>query len=272
MDTVRANDAEQHILMHWGRPGALGDATSPAVFAPEAGFATVYHLDEAANADAGGYRDATPNGNHASAAAINPGAQVAGVIGMAKAFAGTPTTSLGPLAAAMPKGFGGNASFTVSFWLRLRMVQERQTILDFGAMGHRKDVHFLLHPDTTTQFGAYDDSGTGTQPAAWQSVLKLPQAVARWTHLATVYDAGRGTLAVYVDGARADSLAVPAMAVDASGGLHIGQAIRTAAALQPTEYPFNGELDEVRFETRALAPDRIKLDYATQKPSPESRP
>lgn len=264
IDTVRANDAGQHVLMYWGRPGALGDASGSAVFAPDEGFAAVYHLDEAANAEAGGYEDATPNADHATAASVNPGAQVAGVIGSAKAFAGTPASSPGTLTAAMPKGFGGNASFTVSFWLRFQSVPQRQNILDFGAMGLQKDVHFLLNPDTTVQFGGYDENATGAGPAPWQAVFKLPQALARWTHVATVYDADKGTLQVYVDGVRADSLVVPAMAVDASGGLRIGQAIKTAA--QSTEYPFNGALDEVRFESRASTPERIKLDYATQKP------
>jgi hypothetical protein len=265
LDTVRGNDAEQHILMYWGGTGAKGGLPGPAVFAPEAGFAAVYHLDDAANTDTGGYRDATPNGNHATAASINPGAGISGVIGPAKGFAGTPTSSQGTLTAPMPPGFGGNASFTVSFWLQYRMAPLRQGILDFGSYDLQKDVHFLLRPDTTVQFGAYDRNQTGADPAAWQSVFKLPQPLARWTHVATVYDSGKGTLEVYVDGARADSLAVPAMAVDAAGGLRIGQAIVTDFN-PPRDTPFNGDLDEVRFENRALSPERIKLDYMTQKP------
>jgi Concanavalin A-like lectin/glucanases superfamily len=251
--------------MFWGKPGANPSTGGQSVFDPAAGFATVYHLAESPTSAVGGYKDATSSANHATAASLDPTSQVNGVIGMAKSFSGNPTSVDRALTAALPQGFAGNSSFTVSFWMRCRMVPQRQGILDFGTYGLQQNMHFLLLPDTTIQFGAYNENPSGAGPASWQSTIKVPQAPERWTHFTTVYGAAQGSLMVYVNGARADSLSVPAMAIDASGGLRIGKPIGTAIQ-PPVEYPFNGELDEIRFVNRALPAERILLDYTTQRP------
>lgn len=265
IDTVRANATDQGIRMFWGKPDAKPSEDEQTVFDPEAGFATVYHLAESPISELGGYKDATPLGNHVTAASLDPASQVNGVIGLAKSFSGTPTSADRALTAALPQGFAGNSSFTVSFWMRCRMAPQRQGILDFGTYGLQQNMHFLLLPDTTIQFGAYNENPSGAGPASWQSTIKVTQAPERWTHFTTVYDAAQGSLKVYVNGARVDSLNVPAMAIGASGGLRIGKPIGTAIQ-PPVEYPFNGELDEVRFVNRVLSPERILLDYATQRP------
>jgi Concanavalin A-like lectin/glucanases superfamily/Carboxypeptidase regulatory-like domain/Domain of unknown function (DUF2341) len=269
LDTVRGNAVDQELRMFWGKPEAKAITGDKPVFDPQVGFATVYHLAETDHAAVGGYRDATPLANHATAASLQLKSQVNGVIGLAKSFSGTPTSVDMSLTAAMPLGLGGNSSFTVSFWLRCRMVPQRQGILDFGIYGLQQDMHFLLNPDTSIQFGAYYENGNGAGPASWQSTLKIPQVTQRWTHLSTVYNAAQASLEVYVDGIRADSLRVPAMTIAASGALRIGKPIGmlSGADVQSSvEYPFNGELDEIRFETRALPPERIRLDYLTQRP------
>jgi hypothetical protein len=260
LDTVRAES--RRIVMRWGRAGASAAPPGPAVFASEAGFASVYHLDEAANDDPGGYRDATPSANHATAAELNPGAQVPGIIGTATAFAGGPLSLKGTLTAGVPKGFGGNAGWTVSFWIRCDLVPQRQNILDFGKPGTQTDVHFLVHADTMAQFGAFDGGASRTDPAPWQEYFRIAPIVGRWAYVATVYDADKATLATYVDGALADSITTSPMAVDSLGGLRIGRQLPT----HPQDSPFNGVLDEIRFIARPLSGDRIKLDYATQKP------
>ncbi|MDB5106631.1 MAG: hypothetical protein JWP91_4320 [Fibrobacteres bacterium] len=265
LDTVAGSDSKQYITMHWGRgltaPGEE-DPSGLRVFGPEAGFATVYHLDEAANDDAGGYHDATPNANHATAASINPGALVPGIVAGAKAFAGGPLSTVGTLTAAMPKGFTGNTSYTVSFWIKYDTTATRQTILDFGEFATLKDVHFLIRPDTLTQFGAYDaDRSTGFDPATWQNVFKLSGRAGKWTHIATVYNAAQSIITTYVNGTPADIVPTQALKLD-GGALRIGKALAT----HPLDSPFNGALDEIRFCNRALSPDRIKLDYETQKP------
>jgi hypothetical protein len=162
----------------------------------------------------------------------------------------------------LPKGFGGNTSFTVSFWMRYAPSARRQTVMDFGTPGkHLQDVHFLLFSDTTTQFGGLDLGISGSDPAPWQSVVKIREAVAKWAYVATVYDAAQGTLSVYIDGALAESIKTPPLETDPLGGLRIGRPLFTH--LQ--DMPLQGALDEVRFLNRALTADRIRLDWATQK-------
>lgn len=263
IDTVRGNDAGQAIMMHWGRASADLPA-GPAAFDSTAGFATVYHLSEDANSDPGGYKDATPYANHATAAQANPDARVPGVIGSAKAFTAAPGSTLGTLAAKVPPGFGGNAGFTVSFWMRISMGPNRQGILDFGGTGSQQGVHWLMRPDTTVQFGAFEGGTPATETAVWQNVFKMNRDVGSWAHIATVYDPARSSLITYVNGERADSVSAPAMAVDAAGGLRIGMALDLN--ITPPEAPLNGALDELRFVTRPLSPARVRLDYLTQKP------
>ncbi len=262
IDTVAGGNAEQSITMHWGR-GLTADNLPGGVFDPALGFATVFHLDEAANDDKGGYKDATSNRNNATSAAVNPGAQVPGIIGSAKAFAGKPLATIGTLSAALPPGFAGNPSYTVSFWMKYDTASARQTVMDFGSFTTLRDIHFLIRGDSLTQFGAFDGTGaSGKDPATWQNVFKIGAYVGNWVYVATVYDAVKGTVTTYLDGQKADEVMTPALNLDPAGALRIGKALAT----HPLDSPFNGALDEVRFCNRAQSADRIKLDFETQKP------
>ena len=263
LDTVAGASADQYINMHWGRGLTTVEIPGPKVFDASAGFATVYHLDEAANSDAGGYKDATPSANHATAAGINPNAQVPGIVAGAKAFAGQPLSVLGTLSAAMPPGFEGNSGFTVSFWMRFDTTATRQTILDFGSYANLRNAHFLIRPDTTAQFGPFDgDLTSGTDPATWQNVFSLSPHMGKWTHLATVYDPANSTLVTYINGKAVSESPTSPLRLEAGTGLRIGKSIGS----HPKDFPFNGALDEIRFCVRSLSADRIKLDYETQKP------
>ncbi len=262
LDTVAGNGS-QSFTMHWGRGLTAPDPPGPKVFDSSIGFATVYHLDEPANQDAGGYKDATPNGNDATAMAVNPDSQSIGVIGSAKDFSGAPLSTLGVLTAAMPMGFRADKAFTVSFWVKFKPTQKRQAILDFGTLATLKDMHFLIRADTLSQFGAYDaNKSSGADPATWQNVFSLAADVGAWTYVATVYDPAKAVLTSYINGVKVQETATPPLQLDAAGGLRIGKALDTS----PGDFPFNGSLDEIRFCNQALSPDRIKLDYESQKP------
>jgi hypothetical protein len=263
LDTVRSGSPTR-LTLHWGRGLTAPQPPGPEVFEAAAGFATVYHLDEAGNTDPGGYKDAGSNRNHATAASINAGARVDGVIAGAKVFAGAPLSTTGVLTAAMPPGFSGDCSYTVSFWIRFGMTATRQTVLDFGGFSAPlHDVHFLIRADTLSQFGAYDaNRSSGTDPAGWQNVTSLAPYVGTWTYVTVAYDASRKTIATYLNGVEADEDPTSPLAIDPADGLRIGQALAT----HPGDSPFNGALDEVRFCTRVLSADRIRLDYETQKP------
>ena len=260
LDTVLGDDDGQYITMHWGRALAAANPAGTPVYDSASGFSAVYHLDEAANDAPGGYQDATPKGNHATAVSGGDGAQAQGVIGGAKAFSGGPLQTAGTLTAALPRGFGGNASFTVSFWMNYEKKAGRQTLMDFGKETTLENFHFLLGLDTLAQFGGFDADGDGS-PAKWQNLFRLPPA-GQWVHVATVYDAAASSLTTYIDGAvAARSSPTQPLKIDPASLLQIGQALET----RPTEVPYNGLLDEIRFCDRPLSADRIKLEFKTQK-------
>lgn len=263
MDTVKGADAGQYINMHWGRSLITGDLPGPKVFDPAAGFAAVWHLDEAATEDAGGYKDATANANNLTAVANNPDAQAIGTVAGSKHFTGLPQSSVGTLQAAVPKGLGGNSAFTVTFWMKFELTAKRSTVLDFGTLETLKAFHFLLRPDSTTQFGGMDrNRDSGTDPATWQNVFNISAFLGTWTHIATVYDPAKGTVTTYCNGVKMQETVTPPLQIDPAGGLRIGRILAT----NPADSPFMGDLDELRFYSAPLSADFIKLDYETQKP------
>lgn len=61
---VKGNNATQHINLHSGNPSAASESDGKAVFAKEDGWVGVWHMNEAGNTTAGGYKDATANEAH----------------------------------------------------------------------------------------------------------------------------------------------------------------------------------------------------------------
>jgi hypothetical protein len=263
MDTVQGKSADQYLNMYWGRPLASGDLPGAGVFEPSKGFASVFHFDETATDEVDGYKDATSNANHLTSNPTNRDAQVMGVIAGAKSFFGRSGTTNGTLSGAVPKGLGDNSSFTVTFWMRFEATPTRSSIMDFGIVTTLGDFHFLIRSDTSAQFGGMDrDLSSGTDPATWQNVFSLAPFIGQWIHVATIYDSAKGTVTTYINGKKMQTTATPPLKIEASAGLRIGKTLPT----NPSDTPFNGDLDEVRFYTTILSADHIKLDFETQKP------
>lgn len=257
LDTVRWDTPGQNVTLHWGRSGAVAQSSGPSVFD---GYASVWHLGEPGNSLPGGYKDATAHGNHATAAGINKTPHLEGAAGMCKSFAG----ELGVLAAAVPAGLGGDAGFTVTFWMKAAIAPLRSSILNFGAARTLSGIHFLIRPDTSAQFGAHDAMGTGPGPTAyWQNVFKMGTYLDRWTHVALVYDPAARKTVTWFDGRRMaeSAMADSGMTIDAKGGLRMGTKLPG-----DTDAHYEGLLDEVRFHASILPESRIRLDFETQKP------
>lgn len=261
LKSIRWDVAGQSITMRWGRAGASPVSSGAAVFTAGAGFSSVWHLTEAGNELPGGYRDATAQGNHATANGINKTSLLDGAVGLCKSFSG----DLGTLTAKVPSGFAGDASFTVSFWMKAGVMPFRSNIMNFGGTVTYQGFHFLIRADTTAQFGAHDSDGPGgvNGTAAWQNVFSLRDHVGKWTHVAMVYDAAARKTTTWMDGIRKSESDAPAAGfqLDAAGGLRIGKAL-----FGSTESNYDGQLDEIRFQAAPLTESRIRLDYETQKP------
>lgn len=265
MDSLAFDTKGQAVRMHWGKPGAPQVSSGPEVFDGSGAFASVWHLAEPGNDGPGGYRDASPIGNHATASGINKTPHQDGVAGMAKAFAG----DLGSLSARVPKGLGGDAAFTLTFWMKAEMQPGgRSNALHFGARNRLAGFHLLLRADSMAQFGGHDNDPTQGPlgSASWQNVFDLRPYFGKWTHVAVAYDPAARKTVTYMDGVKVSEspMAAEGLAIDPNGGLRIGRALPSANANQ--ELPFAGILDEIRFHAGVLSESRLRLDFVTQKP------
>jgi hypothetical protein len=68
---------------------------------------------------------------------------------------------LGSLSAAVPPGLSGDASFTITLWMKAGLENGRSNILDFGLQWKFAGMHLLLRADSIAQFGAFDSAGSG---------------------------------------------------------------------------------------------------------------
>ncbi|MDB5103813.1 MAG: hypothetical protein JWP91_1502 [Fibrobacteres bacterium] len=258
VDSLPAIASDSALILHWGRNDAVDASHGDLVFGPPGGFASVWHLGEAANTATGGYRDAL-GVNHATAAGPNADSRLGAVAGSGKRF--SPTA--GPLAAALPMGLGGNGSFSVTFWMRFEAAPGRAGVLTFGEPVTDRGMHFLIRADSTAQFGPWGVSPDSLDsPSAQQNHFSLAPYAGKWAHVATVYDASKGRLATYIDGTLAAANDLPALDINGAFGLDIGNRVNMITLPQSD---FRGDLDEVRIYARALTEPWIKMEYATQK-------
>jgi hypothetical protein len=260
VDTVYGNDSTHFLKMYWGT--STGSVTSlsssNAIFDTARGFLGVWHLQEAANTVAGGYRDATLDGLNLTGVGTIP--SVIGVIGMSRSF---DSSSVCYLTGTAPSRLNGNVSFSVSFWVKTgpmrtaNIQQNRVDIMDFGKYSNKELVHFFLWPDYKTQFGFvnYD-----TSSSEFQNKFDFSTYAGTWSFVTTVYNAGSRLLATYINGNLQASDTGSGVNFTGTGGIRIGKPFFAGDA------NFAGELDEVRILGVPLSADRIKLEYETQMP------
>ena len=258
LDNPRAGD--DSLLLYWGRKDARDLSVGARVFDTAAGFRAVWHLNESANAAAGGYRDATALALGATAIATDSGSATTAVAGLGKRFF---ESDGGQLVSALPAGLTGNAAFTATFWLKFDMAQYRAGVLAFGLESPLRGFHFLIRPDTTAQFGPWDSTPDAT-PSAQQNHFSLAPWIGKWIHVATVYDPATQLLRTWINGTLAGENTLASLDILPDSGIRIGRAVHkgvTAAG----ESNLNGSLDEIRLYGRALGEAEIKLDYGTQR-------
>ena len=262
IDTVQSTSPTQNLSMYWGQALSVTNQKNAKVFDSTFGFASVWHLNESANSDQDGYKDATLHSNNLSVKKINADAQITGVAGNAKKFNGNPDAT-GPLEGPIPQGLGGNAAFSITYWMKFETTAMRAIVFDFGTPGILHDFHFIIGADTTAQIGGMDiNNSSGSTPATWQDSFKLTSYIATWAYIAITYDPLKGLLTTYVNGIKQDQKTTPALKIDANGGFRIGKVLSS----NPTDAPYYGVIDEFRIYNNPISLGRIKLDYETQRP------
>jgi hypothetical protein len=169
-----------------------------------------------------------------------PASYVPGAVGTSARFdyGGTVTA---------PNAMRTDTSFTVSAWVRLdQVVRDHTAVSEAGAntsafqLGYRADDGgrwYFFMPTT-------DDP----VPAVATTWSAQPASTGTWTHLAGVYDAGRGQMRLYVNGALSETKAYRS-SWSASGDVHIGNALWNKAWANH----WLGAVDEVQLYDRVVS-------------------
>lgn len=236
------------------------------VFATSNSFAGVWHLNDAANNDAGNYKDATSNAYHGTGSNMWAGLSVGGMIGKA-----TELTNWIERYIDVGTSAGSTAAQTVSFWMKNDDSTSFQAALSKEPNSSSGTGWcFKLRRAGTTA----DDSlaiwyrvGSETPEPSYAEYFSDAKKARGWTqgqwvHVTGTFD-GSGNQKLYVNGALADTKTGVTQSVnDDTTRLRFG----APAAINQTE-AFKGTLDEVVIASAARDANWIKLVYETQRGS-----
>jgi hypothetical protein len=167
-------------------------------------------------------------------------------------------------ARALP-ALGGDAAFTIEFWMRTNAVDEIVLSTWTGDEATAYPAEFVVDPSGRLRLY----TGRPGRHRALRSTR--PVADGAWHHVAGVYDAAAPRLRLFVDGERTDSLraraAAPPIRLLALGGRGAGRGGRPTAA---DSVRFSGLLDEVRLWGTARSPAQVRRGRSrpTQRPPP----
>ncbi len=266
---IRA-EGDTRFYLYYGNPNAYAPATAAARGVWTNGYAGVWHFGGATPETVG--RSATGRGDGTvSRGTVEPAAP--GVVGTGVRFGADGLIDCGPLpgiealwrsaAVPVPEAQATRPgaiwqSFTLETWIRYEEHPERGARATRGILS---PPHFPLFRHEAWRWqGQFAPPGA----ASLHVFSRDPYPEGEWRHLALRYDAPRGELALFVDGALA------------AGGAGLAVVSAVAAELAPFSRPMTigddriGTLDEARFSVVARSDDWLRLSYLNQK-SPQLR-
>tara|TARA_Y100001978_G_scaffold72427_1_gene64982 strand:- start:4254 stop:7322 length:3069 start_codon:yes stop_codon:yes gene_type:complete len=258
--TIKGKD-QQAIKMHWGNEKVSSESKGEQVFRTTEGFAAVWHLGD-------NLEDSTSNNldgvNRPDKSTVN----TTGIIGDAQQFGVNqilvirpPGAKPGRRVTCMPSG---NADRTMSAWVKPTSFEGRNwaqaTIGGWGEPERGQKPNMGLSYFTMTGRGQPRFHLYGFDP---RCASLLPRN--EWRHVALAVS--RDMVRFYVDGNLQRTINNNGEEVSKLGTL------RTPAST-PVDLgdhgngrgPFNGALDEVRFESVARSANWLKLSFENQKP------
>jgi RHS repeat-associated protein len=189
--------------------------------------------------------DASGSGNTATASG---GATLSGGAATFPGTVGAQVATNGPV-------LNTTASFSVSAWVDLSSTAPGfQTAL---SQDGNQASSFYLQYDATDNAWAFARSNTDTNGAAGIRVhASTPPATNTWTHLVGLFNAGTGSMSLYVNGALA-ATGTDSTAFAANGPLAIGRAKFNGAQTDP----FHGQIANVQVYQRALSAADVTTLY-----------
>ena len=195
----------------------------------------------------GGAKDASGNGNdgiiHGNAS------WVAGKYGQAMQFDGTTYVEIPDKT---NSGFDGVSGLTVQAWVRMNTHHDNGIIVKLITPGvHWPCVYNLeTWSDQMAYFGVNQDTGE------W---VFGPYPLNEWFHIAGVFDNGKEVL--YINGQKIGEVTDPIKILpDSDLPVYIG-------CVDPANYFFKGELDDIAIYNRALTQAEIQRDMGSISPA-----
>jgi concanavalin A-like lectin/glucanase superfamily protein/uncharacterized protein DUF2341 len=259
---VKGNNKTQTIKMSWGDAAASDASDSKKVFDTADGWAGAWHLSEAGNTMAGGYKDATANAADASQKAMSAAGTAPGRIGNALSLSSSMMQYL-----QVDGGVDKNKVFdmpdhmTYSIWVNPKShTVEYQCMFSKGEGGFR--IHFYGAADWTENKGKniveMCAEGTTSNDMCPVKPGATDVALGKWTLITAVHDHPKLTL--YINGAQEATLSEPEMwKSDAMKAVSIGN---NSSNLKRA---FDGLLDEARVLNVSKDANWVKLDFESQK-------
>jgi hypothetical protein len=196
----------------------------------------------------GSVNDASGNGNNGI---IHGNAKwVAGKYGQAMQFDGAAYVEVPDKA---NSGFDGLPGLTIEVWVKMSAHHDNGIVVKLTTAGTFWPCGYNLETwsDQAAYFGVNQDTGQ------W---VVGPYPLNEWFHIAGVFDNGNELL--YINGQKMGSVSDPSKIVpDSDLPVYIG-------CVDPTNYFFKGELDDIAIYNRALNQAEIQQDMSSISPAP----
>ena len=258
--TIRGN-AQQAITMHWGNSKAASESDGEKVFATDEGFAAVWHLGD-------NLEDATANNLDGFDRRGKETVNTAGIIGDAQEFGlnkhlviRQPNSPPDRRVACMPSG---NADRSISAWVNPTSFQGHNwaaaSIGGWGEPRRGQRPHMGLSYMTMSGRGQPRLHLYGFDP---RCATILPRDT--WSHVGM--SISQDMVRFYVDGVLQQTIDNRANPVTKLGTLLTPESTPVDLGDHGnTRGPFNGAMDEVRFESAARSSAWMTLCFENQKP------
>jgi hypothetical protein len=257
VDSVKGNNATQHIRMHWGNGAAASESNGAAVFDSANGYAAVFHMGGTNNTNP--RPNSVPGGTAATPANLTTDAVKTGMIGLADSLGtgGTGATgshlSFGPV----PVGTITTGKATLSAWIKKTTWGAAwRHAISIGSGAPNNNFWF-----GTTGEAAGDLRVRTAQGTTEQTAINAPGAWVNetWQHIQVAYEPTGTNSVVYVNGVSAATGDI---------GHVLGNVERTSAYIGRALWnddKFTGVFDEVRFQKTTRSAGWVKLEYENQK-------
>jgi hypothetical protein len=262
VDTVRARNNSQNIVMYWGNSNAASASNSAAVFDTANGVQGVWHLAGTGNTTS---CDATINHYDGTPTGMTPASAVQGIIGTAQDFDGSSSYITMANTANGKLNFPQNGTYSMSLWVYADTIDA--TLHVIAGKGHEQyytKIKCFGNNRAAWEFVEFQDQ------QGWEfTVDSIPPSPGSktWVNIVGVRDGTQQLL--YVNGSLVNS-STPLMAGNyarnTGDNFMIGRYARRVTI--PTNEGwcyFDGKVDEVRVSSVVPSADWIKLCYMNQR-------